>query len=193
MRDLPASAETLFSTLARARAGLFLPIGAALLVGGCGRLGRYPPLGLRPAELAYMNAASTPAQTEEAPGEATADTLARIDSLRTQARQAADTFAIRAKEAERLTAAARGTGTGGDAWAAATVAMASLDSARSDTAMPLADLDSLLVTKSLAAAETEDAAHKAERDAVARADDDVAKLLGEEDARLAKLRAVMPG
>jgi hypothetical protein len=49
------------------------------------------------------------------------------------------------------------------------------------------------VTKSLAAAETEDAAHKAERDAVARADDDVAKLLGEEDARLAKLRAVMPG
>jgi len=162
----------------------------ALMLAGCGGVHEYPSLAQRPAETAFAQVAPAPTAPQ---GPATPDpaTVQQVDSLRADAARAAETFARRAKEAEHLAQAARGTELGSEAWAAETVAMAALDSARSDTALPLADLDALLVRTAVSAADSGDARGAATYAVISHADSAVAAMLDEENTRIATLhRAV---
>lgn len=170
-----------------ARSALLL----AFMLAGCGGAYRYPSLAQRPAERAFVEEAATPAPTTpQAPDSATPDsaTVSHVESLRADAARAAQEFAHRAQEAEHLGKAAQGTGVGSEAWAAATTAMAALDSARSDTALPLADLDALMIATAVSAAQSNDARGAATYAMISRADADVAAMLADEDARIAALR-----
>ena len=73
-----------------------------------------------------------------------------------------------------------GSGIGSDSWAAAQVALAELDSARSRAAVPLGDIDRIYTSAKVAAQDTA---------AIETARDRVIALVSEEDATLARLRA----
>jgi hypothetical protein len=167
----------------------FLPLIAAFALAGCGDGGgRFPSLAQRPAERQFTESAAAPApKPPQGPFEADPATLKHIDSLHRDAAEAAATFATRADEAARLTGAARGTGVGSEAWAAATVAMAALDSARSATALPLADLDALMVHTAILAADSGKPGDAADYAAISTTDASVAAMLAEEDSRIAHL------
>ena len=74
---------------------------------------------------------------------------------------------------------------GSEAWSVAQVALASLEAARSDAMIALADLDSLYVAAKIEAVPTEGSG---DVDAIGAARDDVIALVGEEDEALASLR-----
>jgi hypothetical protein len=171
------------------KTAVLLPLLAALTLGGCGEgAGRYPSLAQRPAERAFAQAAPPAAPVPvKGPTDADPETLKQIDSLHEDATRAAETFATRAEEADRLTGAARGAGVGSEAWAAATVATAALDSARSATALPLADLDALRVHTAVVAADSGKPRDAATYVAITRVDNEVAAILAREDARIAAL------
>lgn len=160
----------------------------APILSGCAQDGRrYPSLAVRPAERAFATA--TPRRDDSpVPPAPDAALLTQIADLRQRAQVAAAAFAGAADKAERLTTAARGTSLGSEAWAAATVAMAGLDSARSDTALPLAELDSLRVARAV-----QDAGALGQDDPLAQADAAVAAMVQDEDARIARLRQDFPG
>ena len=71
------------------------------------------------------------------------------------------------------------------AWAVAQVALASLEAARSEAMIALADLDSLFVTAKIDAVPTEGSG---DVDAISATRDEITGLIGEEDATLAALR-----
>jgi len=169
------------------RATLLLPLALA----GCNAgMAGYPSLAQRPAERAFaQTTAATPAPVT--PASAEPATLHQIALLRADATRAGTSFAHDAQEAGRLTAAAHGTDIGSEAWAAATVAMAALDSARSDTALALADLDALRVKTAVTAAASNDSRGQATYAAVTEVDSAVAVILGGEDARIAALHKAM--
>jgi hypothetical protein len=161
----------------------------ALLLAGCDEgAGRYPSLAQRPAERAFAQATPTaPPAAPQGPTDADPAVVEQIDSLHKQAAEAAETFATRADEADRLTRAAHGTSVGSEAWAAATVATAALDSARSATALPLAELDALKVHTAVVAADSLKPRDAATYAAITRTDDEVAAMLAREDARITAL------
>jgi len=164
-----------------------------LTLAGCsaGKAG-YPSLAERPAERAF--AQSTVAEPAPvAPGKPNPATLHEVATLRADAERAAETFAHEAQEAERLTAAARGSAVGSEPWAAATVAMASLDSARGDTARTLADLDALKVKTAVVAADDNDPDRQATYVAVTAADEAVAAILDKQDAQITALHKSIAG
>ncbi|WP_231730072.1 hypothetical protein [Novosphingobium sp. Fuku2-ISO-50] len=161
----------------------------AFMLAGCGGATTYPSLAQRPAERAFIEeAAATAPITPQASASPDSATVGHVESLRADAARAAQEFAHRAQEADDLSKAARGTGVGSEAWAAATTAMAALDSARSDTALPLADLDALMVGTAVSAAQSGGARGAATYAVIARADSDVAAMLADEDARIAALQ-----
>jgi pyruvate/2-oxoglutarate dehydrogenase complex dihydrolipoamide acyltransferase (E2) component len=166
---------------------LLLPLALA----GCsGGMAAYPSLAQRPAERAFAQGPA-PAPAPVAPGRADPATLHRIATLRADATSAGASFAQLAQEADHLSTAARGTGVGSEAWAAATVAMASLDSTRSDTALALAELDALQVKAAVNAADSNNPDGQATYVAVTDIDRAVAAILNNEDARIAMLHKTM--
>ena len=169
MRRLLYSAPTLAATLA---------------LGACATgADQYPSLQIRDVERAQGQFTPTPAQKLDAPPvpvpltRTLAEQLAQLSQQAVAAHQA---FVKQVPGATRLAAAARGSAVGSDAWASAQVALASLDSARSDTAVSLADLDTIEISRLTAA---DDAA------AVDPVRSQVAALIAEEDDTLARLRA----
>ena len=84
-----------------------------------------------------------------------------------------------------LSAAARGASVGSEAWSVAQIALASLEVARSEAMIALADLDWLYVTAKIDAAPTDGSG---DVDAIGAARADVMAMIGEEDATLAALR-----
>ena len=157
---------------------LALPLLALALSACASTSDRYPSLAIRDAERVQgtfeTEAGEVPAPDPDPPS---ADLLARLAELREAALAAHREFIAAVPLAERLVAAAGGVGS--DSWASAQVALASLDGARSEAAVPLGDLDVLFVDATLGAEQ---------REPVAEVRSEVLQLIAEEDAALARLR-----
>jgi hypothetical protein len=181
MPDLPPA---VMAPLPRT-APVAIALALALVAGGCAG-GNYPSLERRPAELQYAQPTSTPAAPA---GPQTPDPaiVSQVDTLRSDVIRASAAFAKAAKEAEHLAQAAHGTAVGSEAWAAATIATAALDSAHSQTAVPLGELDALQARMAVTAADSGLARDAASYAVIAHADSDVGAMLESENARIAAL------
>lgn len=164
----------------------------SLLVAGCatGRDDGFPSLARREAErvVGIVRPVEAPAKPTTVPPQ----TGSAIANLRRQALEAHRRFQGRRRgrpaplEAAALAAAAQGAAVASESWSVAQVALADLDSMRSEAMIPLADLDRLYIVAATAAALT---AGSAELDAVAAVRDEVSGWIAEEDAALAALRS----
>ena len=142
----------------------------------------YPSLATRPGERISGTAQPVP---PPAPPPATAAIGSRTVQLRAQARAAHARFGERRASAASLSAAAQGAAVGSESWSVAQVALASLEAARSEAMIALADLDSLYVTAKIDAVPSEGSG---DVDAIGAVRHEVIGLIGEEDAALAALR-----
>ncbi len=158
-----------------------LALSLASLAAACASTGGdYPSLAVRDAERAEGQfVTGEPARLDIPPVEVdlTGGLDARLSSLVSAAEEAHAEFVSVQPRAARLVAAAGGTGS--DSWAAAQVALAELDSARSRAAIPVGDLDMIYTATRVAA---EDAS------AIEAARTRVITLVSEEDAVLEDLR-----
>lgn len=118
---------------------------AALLLAGCAKdADLYPSLSIREAE--RVSGTFQPIQPEQVVEQApNAQTLDQLESLRADARRANERFLAAAARARGPVAAARGSAPGSEAWSVAQVALADLESSRSDAMIALADLDRIYV------------------------------------------------
>ena len=156
----------------------------AALTAACastGTSGDYPSLAIRDAERAEGQIdAGEPARLDIPPVEVelSGGIDARLASLVSAAQEAHAEFVSVQPRAIRLVAGAGSVGS--DSWAAAQVALAELDSARSRAAVPLADLDMIFAAARVAAEDTQ---------AIEQARNTVIALVSEEDATLEELRS----
>lgn len=142
---------------------------------------KYPSLAIRDVERAEGQFAPVPAAPLDvpeipAPSGPLADRLAALGAAADAAHRA---FVTSAGRASRLADAAAGAAVGSDAWASAQVALSDLDSARSTTAISLAELDSLMVGAAIQAQDIS---------AIELVRQQVLAQVGEEDGTLARLR-----
>lgn len=152
-----------------------MPIAAAglLAIAGCASdTANYPSLARRDVE--RVKTAPPPAGPPVAAPSPDASLPARLASLVADAREAHRRFGAARDRAERAVAAAAGAAVGSDAWATGSIALASLESARSQAMIALADLDALYANARITS--SPDAA------AIAAARDEVSGLVTEEDA-----------
>jgi hypothetical protein len=134
--------------------------------------------------------ASLPLMTQVPGGRAPgADLATRVGALRTLALAAHARFAEQQAAAARLADTARGSAPGTEAWSRATVALASLESARSEGMIAMADLDRLFI----AATETAAIGTGSDLTVVAPAHSEMEALLGEEDRVIAALGGQIGG
>jgi len=163
---------------------------ASLALGGCASAerSRFPSLQRRPAELLYRTGlpVAAPGVSAEpaAPLPPGATIAARVAALRAQADEAHLAFSTQRGAAARLAAAAQGAASGSDAWSAAQIALAGLDSARSKGMIAMADLDHMLIAATEAAVNHGDGDLRLVKPAHA----EVQRILSEEDAAIAELR-----
>lgn len=117
-----------------------------ILAAACSTAGHYPSLQLRDVERPGGNASPVAGQTvtplPPLPP-ASADLVTRLDGLVAVAREADRQFEANRPAAERAVAAAGATGS--DSWSSASVALARLESSRSQAMVAMADLDTLYV------------------------------------------------
>lgn len=145
--------------------------------------GRYPSLAIRDVERAqgqFATAPVAPLDVPEVPSAGSGPLAERLAALGTAASASHRAFLASVPAATRLANAASGSAIGTPAWAAAQVALADLDSARSTTAIALGDLDALMVGT---AVQSQDVS------AIEAVRQQVLAQIGEEDAVLARLRA----
>jgi hypothetical protein len=158
---------------------LSLCIAATALSGCVGDSSRYPSLDIRPAERIQRTANPVePLPLPEQPA-VSGQALANITE---RARAAHAEFLSAAPRAAQLANSASGFEAGNNEWAAAQVALADLDSARSSAAISLGELDILYVDARLS------------NQALASIDsarEEVLAMLREEDRILADLRATV--
>lgn len=143
---------------------------------------RYPSLAIRDIERVEGTFEPVPTQQLDVPEVETGLAGPLDEHLAALVAQASDAhrdFTSAVPPAETRVAAAAGAAVGSDSWAAAQVALADLDSARSIAAIALGDLDILHASASVQA---EDAT------AIDSARDQVIALVREEDAVLERLR-----
>lgn len=154
---------------------------AALPLAGCAAdYDNYPSLAHRPAERISGTAEPAPPTTTPPPVVVPSPDLgARLAQLADQAQAAHREFTGRQARAEDLVSAARGASVGSDGWAQATVALADLESSRSQAMIALADLDELYAAERIGGG---DAA------TIAATRDRVIGWIGDEDQVLARLR-----
>jgi hypothetical protein len=144
---------------------------------------RYPSLAIRDAERISGEFAVAPSTPEVAPvPRLPADTLGRIGALRTQAASAHQKFVAAVPGARNAVGNARGAGVEDDRWAGAQVALADLDSSRSEAAIALGDLDLLFADAAI---------EQAQREEIVAARSEVTALIAEEDLILAELRGAL--
>ena len=117
-----------------------------LLAAGCASApeGEYPSLMIRDAERVSGGIAVEP----YVPPAPSAGTIASAGEAAARARAAHAEFMAALPAARNRVNAARGGGTGSDAWSAAQVAVANLEGARGEALVALADLDALYVETS---------------------------------------------
>ena len=166
----------------------FAALSASLLLAACASPGDYPSLARRDAErfpqtaepVARRPAGPVPAQSVAGPA-----LRAQLHGLEERARTAHARFLRERSRAIALVAAGAGAARGSESWSVATIALSGLESARSDTMVALADLDSLLAADRVA--------HPNEQSgdgyAIAASRENVIALVGEEDRILAGLAA----
>ncbi|WP_209347251.1 hypothetical protein [Pontixanthobacter sp. CEM42] len=161
----------------RNKAPLILIAAGSLILSGCASSNKtYPSLAIRDAER-VSGSFAVPEAIEPAPLRAEiANQLGQISADASESHRA---FMAAAPGARSAVTSGAGAEVTSDAWAAAQIAMADLDSLRSVTAVALADLDLLFVDSTLAFEQ---------REAVAEVREEVIGYLREEDAALARLR-----
>lgn len=165
--------------LLRSRAAPVLPVLLALLAGCASPASEYPSLAIRDAE--RIAGTLEPAEPYVPPLPAP-EVLGRLEGLAAAARTAHQAFLAEAPRASAVVESARDAPVGSENWARAQVALASLISARSQTMVPLADLDRLLV----------DAAVEGNAIApVVAAREGVEAQVANEDATIARLQQVV--
>lgn len=183
------------STRALARLALSTQVSAillsALLLSGCASRSDFPSLALREAERVGGSAEPAPAVSPApTPPPAPSGTLTqRLAQLVEQARTAHARFGERRGAAER-TIGAGGGAVGSESWAGASVALATLESARADAMIALAELDEIYAESAVDAG---DAGNPADRDAAEVARNEVQGWVAEEDAVLDRLRGRVGG
>lgn len=159
-----------------------LPILGAMgvtLAGCAGSADKYPSLAIRDFERAPATApgdgddggAGSPALSQS--------DIQNLENLVAKAREAHQRFLRSAPQTQRLVSAAAGGGVTDNRWASAQVALANLESLRSEAAIPLGDIDRIYA---------ESAIDLAMPDQVALARQDIVALIAEEDRLLASLR-----
>ncbi len=153
----------------------------SLLLGACAApSGEYPSLAIRDAEIAAQTSAETP---DPAPPASVAQAvLERLATLTAQAQESHAIFTGAAPVATRLIRAGAGQSMSADARASAEIALADLLSIRSQTTIPLADLDLMLVEASNAFEPTAE---------ITQARNLVARLVQEEDRVIAEMRDLL--
>lgn len=186
---------------------LACPLVPALALGGCtDDRGRIPSLAARPVELEYSEGITPPPSTPQstpapaakgespapAPAESGQDTLLsgaalaqRLTALEAQAREADSRFTAMAPDATRTITAAQKAPRDSDIWSAGQVALARLQGARSDTAIPLADLDTMASEAAIRAVDHPEIQGDVKRIEAVR--DAVAARLAAQDALLGRL------
>lgn len=121
----------------------------ALALSGCASSGNYPSLARRPAE--RIRGSAEVVTPRPPPPDVTAppstDLKTRLASLVEQARMAHQRFVETRDHTEKLIAAASDSAVASDKWSAANIALADLESTRSDSMIALADLDELYVAE----------------------------------------------
>lgn len=127
---------------ARPLLGLVGPMALAACAGGAPPEA-YPSLAIRDVER-VQGTLAPPAPPPPPPSPSPAQ-LAELDQLVGEARGAHATFLEAEPAARRTVGAVRGAVTGSEGWARAQLALAGLQARRSQTLVPLADLDRLYV------------------------------------------------
>ena len=159
---------------------LALPL-IAMLAACASAQSAYPSLAIRPAERASGTRQPPPAEPVLTPPEPA--TLDRLSRLAADARADHQAFVEQVAGARPIIAGARGAAVGDDAWARAEAALADVRAARSQTMVPLADLDRLFV----------DAGTQGESTArIGAARNEVEGFLTSEDRTVAELSANLP-
>lgn len=148
-------------------------------LGGCAASAdRYPSLAIRDIERVSGTFDVDPASAEPPPA-LPASELDTIPGLVATAQSAHQRFIAAAPSARRQVAAAIGANVNDNSWASAQVALADLESLRSQAAIPLGDLDRLNAEAAITFADSQ---------AVDQARAEVLTMIEEEDQVLAELR-----
>ena len=158
----------------------------AALLCGCASDGQFPSLAKRPAELvaegriarSVLPVVPRPAPVEGLSLPLPDDIPGRVAALIEAGRSAQARFEARRAATASAVAAAAGAERASDAWSKATVALADLSAARSETAVPLAELDQLYVAQRVGGGDG---------NAIAAARDQMTAWVADEDAVLAGL------
>ncbi len=166
---------------------LAAPLAALGLAACAADTASYPSLARRDAERITGSAETVPPSPSAgipatAPPPADSGLAARLSALTAAAQDAHARFGTRRAAAERLSGAARGGAAGGPAWSAAMVALADLESARSDGMIALADADQLYAAAKVSGDDP------AAITAIVAARDRMIALIAQEDKALATLR-----
>jgi hypothetical protein len=169
-------------------------LAGALTLSACTSSQAYPSLARRDAErvsgVVEPVAPETGTETGAAALTGPADGLvARLEALTARARAAHQRFAAERARAEGLVAGARGAGVASESWSAATAAISSLESARSDAMISLAEIDALHVTDSI----THAGSVSGDASALEAARQAVSALIADQDRVLAALHARLAG
>jgi hypothetical protein len=159
-----------------------LVLGASAISGCAASNSTYPSLSIRDFERGQGSFDAPRGSTPIAIAPLPQDKAARIVALLDQIQASHARFMSEAPGARSAVVSGAGSAVGDDRWAAAQVALASLDSERSQAAVALADLDLMYAETSLAVERIEDVANAREA-ALAR--------LREQDAILAELRGTL--
>lgn len=152
---------------------------ACLLLSACGSAAGYPDLARRPAERISGSAEVAPPSVVTPPAPLSPEMAKRIAQLAANARSAHAAFTSGKGKAESLSNAARGTAVSSEAWVVATVALAELESRRSEAMISLAELDSLYARTRI---------DGGDGISIAAVRDQVTAWVADEDAVLAELR-----
>ena len=162
-------------------ASLCLPL--TLVLGACaGTSSDYPSLAIRDVERVEGSFAAPTRETIDVPPvdiDMTAPLGETLDRLVGEARSGNEVFLEVAPRAQRFVGAAVNSDTESRAWASAQVALSELESARSVSAVPLADID-ILYTAARAAAQ--DASQ------IETAREEIVSIIAAQDETLAQLR-----
>ncbi len=171
--------------MASLMARLTLPLytaAIALMLDGCAAdTVNYPSLARRPAERMSGTSPVVPADPAPiaSPAPPSAELSARLAGLLDSARAADGLFKTREARARLLANAAAGSAVASESWSVATVALADLESARSNAMIALADLDALYAAARISGGEAA---------AISAVRDQVIEIIGAEDTVLAGLR-----
>lgn len=172
------------------RVALVSLLAPVLLLGACSTPGSYPSLAVRNVERVNGNAGAAPGTATPPPPAlppASADLVTRLDGLVAVARDADRRFQAERGAAERAVAASGARGS--DSWSSASVALARLESTRSQAMAALADLDTLYADARDQAPDDESPSAQA----IAAARTEVAGLVAAQDTLIERLSARVQG